>query len=723
MDIARRGRTSEALRTVVARSTATAMKNRSSRSTSSPCSCRRRPRSIPTRTWTTPSRTGWTFRTATKTSSQPCDSSTTTASRTHSETRSEQESAVTDGLECGWKEDYERWLRGLGGHVEREAYFRRVAKGLRAFVQQRASFYTGLEGKKRIESWRVCGQLTDGVAKNRYTARFGALDLYWLARLLQADVSSVGMVTYAGPSWIWLLAEKARQDGEDADVIRTLEETEPVLRAVFDYACDLAQNAIAIACDEREHADEGGAFPTWPPETVIWRRAYDEELAELAVQRARRGFRTIAEFAPEPPRPAGQPARREDDGSRVWWSRRVRTGEYLENLIGLAFSGGGIRSATFNLGVLQRLQELDLLRGIDYLSTVSGGGYIGSWLLGNVRRTHYWLSQLTDWSESIEHLRRYSNYLAPRSGLMSVDTWTMWASWARNAFLVQLTALVWLWAILTVARLGQSAFTWNRFEALSGFPGNLILAPWVILLTTLVCLSLPEPEVADQAVAGRGLCGDTRLDWRLPDRGHAVGGQPDNAAVVFLRVGKRVATLASAAADHVCEPVVLSAISIDAKPQWRALFGFLTAAASIVVVYLGFCGVRYLFGHWNSDRTEWVAYVFGPPMVLFAMTVPIIVVIGLIGNQSQDWRREWWTRLGSWTGILGVGFLAISVTSVFAPWLAINAFAGWGTLALVHRPRLDCHGRRRSLLGKQRQDGRRGRAHAGKRGRWSFSPR
>src|SRR5437667_11440459 len=51
-----------------------------------------------------------------------------------------------------------------------------------------------------------------------------------------------------------------------------------------------------------------------------------------------------------------------------------------DSLIGLAFSGGGIRSATFNLGILQALATRDLLRGFDYLSTVSGGGFIGSWL-------------------------------------------------------------------------------------------------------------------------------------------------------------------------------------------------------------------------------------------------------------------------------------------------------------------------------------------------------
>ena len=57
-----------------------------------------------------------------------------------------------------------------------------------------------------------------------------------------------------------------------------------------------------------------------------------------------------------------------------------------KNLVGLALSGGGIRSATFSLGVLQRLAKEGYLKHVDYLSTVSGGGYIGgslTWLLSN----------------------------------------------------------------------------------------------------------------------------------------------------------------------------------------------------------------------------------------------------------------------------------------------------------------------------------------------------
>jgi hypothetical protein len=48
--------------------------------------------------------------------------------------------------------------------------------------------------------------------------------------------------------------------------------------------------------------------------------------------------------------------------------------------VGLALSGGGIRSATFCLGVLQGLAKANLLRHVDYLSTVSGGGYCGSFV-------------------------------------------------------------------------------------------------------------------------------------------------------------------------------------------------------------------------------------------------------------------------------------------------------------------------------------------------------
>jgi hypothetical protein len=80
---------------------------------------------------------------------------------------------------------------------------------------------------------------------------------------------------------------------------------------------------------------------------------------------------------------------RSREGSPFRESRAAEEGpEELDkppaDLTGIALSGGGIRSASFCLGVLQALSYAGWLKKLDYLSTVSGGGYIGgslAWLL------------------------------------------------------------------------------------------------------------------------------------------------------------------------------------------------------------------------------------------------------------------------------------------------------------------------------------------------------
>ena len=72
-----------------------------------------------------------------------------------------------------------------------------------------------------------------------------------------------------------------------------------------------------------------------------------------------------------------------------WRQKNGRKDKEMTHLTGLALSGGGIRSASFGLGVLQALAHKDLLKKFDYLSTVSGGGYIGAsltWLLSDQAR-------------------------------------------------------------------------------------------------------------------------------------------------------------------------------------------------------------------------------------------------------------------------------------------------------------------------------------------------
>jgi hypothetical protein len=56
------------------------------------------------------------------------------------------------------------------------------------------------------------------------------------------------------------------------------------------------------------------------------------------------------------------------------------TGMLDHETLGIAFSGGGIRSATISLGIAQALARHKRLLAFDYMSTVSGGGYFGSFL-------------------------------------------------------------------------------------------------------------------------------------------------------------------------------------------------------------------------------------------------------------------------------------------------------------------------------------------------------
>ncbi|MFT4435098.1 patatin-like phospholipase family protein [Caballeronia sp. 15715] len=136
-------------------------------------------------------------------------------------------------------------------------------------------------------------------------------------------------------------------------------------------------------------------------------------------------------------------------------------------LTGLALSGGGIRSATFCLGVIQSLSETRLLRQFDYLSTVSGGGYIGAWLSAQIYRrcksgtpaeleeklspTQNGCQKDTE-DPSIVFLREYSNYLTPRLGLLSTDTLAAIAAYLRNLTLIQGMLILLMSFLLLVPR-------------------------------------------------------------------------------------------------------------------------------------------------------------------------------------------------------------------------------------------------------------------------------
>ncbi len=92
-----------------------------------------------------------------------------------------------------------------------------------------------------------------------------------------------------------------------------------------------------------------------------------------------------------------------------------------QGLGGLALSGGGIRAASFCLGVVQGLDKNGILKSIDYLSTVSGGGFIGTCLCSalnseldlQAEKSPFRHKIGVEESATLRHLRNSSRYLAP----------------------------------------------------------------------------------------------------------------------------------------------------------------------------------------------------------------------------------------------------------------------------------------------------------------------
>jgi hypothetical protein len=142
--------------------------------------------------------------------------------------------------------------------------------------------------------------------------------------------------------------------------------------------------------------------------------------------------------------------------------RSIYASAHRLSLSALCLSGGGIRSAAVSLGVIQALADRGLLNKFHYLSTVSGGGYIGSWLTawlsrGNATNVVNALTSRRNNSDRepppIAHLRRYSNYLTPSAGLFSADTWTAFVIVARNILINWLILLPALTILVCVVHL------------------------------------------------------------------------------------------------------------------------------------------------------------------------------------------------------------------------------------------------------------------------------
>ena len=209
---------------------------------------------------------------------------------------------------------------------------------------------------------------------------------------------------------------------------------------------------------------------------------------------------------------------------------------HQRKLAALCLSGGGIRSASFGLGVVQGLARLGMLRHFDYLSTVSGGGYLGAWLTAWMQRagrdqvvkalTESTGRPLAPEPAPISHIRTYSSYLSPHVGIRSADTWTLVAIYLRNLLLNWFVLMPLLASVLAVPQLliamtrlphqvkdGPFSLSDRYFLLLVAVVSLLIFAA-IVVSVRYVYANLPV-----RAADGSGAIHDPRLDHHSFIRG------------------------------------------------------------------------------------------------------------------------------------------------------------------------------------------------------------
>jgi hypothetical protein len=204
------------------------------------------------------------------------------------------------------------------------------------------------------------------------------------------------------------------------------------------------------------------------------REVFPAELQEIARRRAELARRDDAE--PGGPEPATRPSP-------------------ALGLVGLALSGGGIRSATFALGVIQALAARGVLKSVDYLSTVSGGGYIGS-CLSSVLNTEDAGPEGARFPlrsepgklepEALTHLRNSGNYLAPGGFLDRIYIPTLLLRGIVVNLLLVLPVVV--IAVLLTELVYEYAYQY-RLEVNIFAEGSRLLAVFFFLLFLIFCVT------------------------------------------------------------------------------------------------------------------------------------------------------------------------------------------------------------------------------------------
>ena len=436
---------------------------------------------------------------------------------------------------------------------------------------------------------------------------------------------------------------------------------------------------------------------------------------------------------------------REREGHRSWVEREERSGIPIdvydaaasEDLWGLGFSGGGVRSATFNLGILQALAEAtrtsdnkSLMSRFDYLSSVSGGGYIQQWLaswtmnspgrFGEVQKKLICPPSDSGPSRTppqITWLRRYSSYLTPRRGIFSADIWTMVATWFRNTFLNQIVLFFFLGlCVLLVRWMTDSNILHHVYsnkvvtialEVYLGFSALLMLtALFGMSLRRAVAAKFLVRRLYGSLLTGRvSVPGKLRSALTTPGTAMVLGGIVLPMFLLCLLIGSDlVQTGKLTACVEILWWVYLAAIGstvglstlADMKKfsivrLVRALLWIASAIGAAYVVtwftttllpkvvclaslcptssenYMGPGCMQQIIQCLCGVDINRYPIVILPAAASLLFFVSLRIQIGVIGRSLREARREWLARFGAWGALISIAWIALGIIVALGP--------------------------------------------------------
>lgn len=355
----------------------------------------------------------------------------------------------------------------------------------------------------------------------------------------------------------------------------------------------------------------------------------------------------------------------------------------------LCLSGGGVRSAIFNLGILQGLARCGLLDKFDYLSTVSGGGFIASWLSawihrenGNVNTVVTQLAKTPDNPLETEptplyNLRVYANYLTPKKGLLSVDTWTLIAIYLRNLLLNWMVFVPVIMALLILPRI------WFAFMKSSHVNSSVLLT--VGFAGTVFALGY----------IGTNLPGGKLWNFHEGRFVRFCLIPLVISAMAFTTYWFRLGTGRPAWWRFVVfafflglVPWVFSLIVSVFKRMWAGNLGGYALATILILMAFVLAGllIWYITNRVNVPQYFHIANFarayasLAPPVFLVLLTIGGTFIAGFTSRFTDVDDQEWWARSGAWILIVVVGWGVFHLLVLFGPVLLVGLQAKLSSL-------------------------------------------